>query len=62
MLSMSPGNHLSKHDHKDGWFKHLLSGNDSNFSPSDYVTVSLIVSFHFPPGPHVHTLSPAIKK
>lgn len=42
---------------KNGWFKHRLSGNDSDFSPGDYVIVSLIVSFHFPPGaPSTHPL------
>lgn len=52
----SPGKCLSKHDHRDDWFKHLLSGNESNLYPGDYIMASLIVSFHFPPGPQEHTL------
>lgn len=61
-FSMSSGKCLSSQDQKNGWFKRLLSGNYSNFSPADYVMVSLNVSFHSPQRPQVHALILAKKE
>lgn len=61
-FSVSSGKCLSSQDQKNGWFKRLLSGNYSNFSPADYVMVSLNVSFHSPPRPQVHALILAKKE